>query len=135
MLIGVGEAVISGLVVAAVARTRPELLAPREEGAKSFALPALVLSLAVAAFVAPFASPWPDGLERAAELLGFDARARVAHAPITDYRWPGFDSPLLATAIAGVVGTAAMFALGLALARWLVPRRERVRARSSSPVE
>ena len=54
----------------------------------------LVLSLGLAMFVAPFACPWPDGLEKVAK-LGFEHRNRaVLWAPaLADYAVPGCKSP------------------------------------------
>ncbi len=85
---------------------------------------ALIVSLIIAAILSPFASSWPDGLERVAELLGFTARAEgstTISAPLPDYIFPGITSEGLATAVAGVLGTLLVFvvlyALGKALAR------------------
>ena len=85
---------------------------------------ALVVCLVIAAVLSPFASPWPDGLERVAEMLGFAARAEgpaTVSAPIPDYVFPGITSEGLATAIAGLIGALLVFALlyglGKALAR------------------
>ncbi len=75
---------------------------------------ALVVCLVVAAILSPFASPWPDGLERVAERLGFAARAEgpaTVSAPIPDYVFPGIASEGLATAIAGLIGALLVFAL------------------------
>jgi len=56
---------------------------------------ALIVSLIIAAILSPFASSWPDGLERVAELLGFTARAEgstTISAPLPDYIFPGITS-------------------------------------------
>ncbi len=85
---------------------------------------ALVVCLVIAAILSPFASPWPDGLERVAERLGFAARAEgpaTVSAPIPDYVFPGITNEGLATAVAGILGTLLVFvvlyAVGKALAR------------------
>jgi len=85
---------------------------------------ALIVSLVIAAILSPFASSWPDGLERVAGLLGFAARAEgppTVNAPIPDYVFPGITSEGLATAVAGILGTLLVFvvlyAVGKALAR------------------
>ena len=85
---------------------------------------ALLVSLVIAATLSPFASPWPDGLERVAEMLGFAARAEgpaTVGAPIPDYVFPGISSEGLATTVAGIMGTLLVFvvlyAVGKALAR------------------
>ena len=66
--------------------------------------------------VVPFASTWPDGLDRFAEPAGFSHREIIHRAPIADYRFPGIDPAHshIATALAGLVGT--LIALGVALA-------------------
>jgi cobalt/nickel transport system permease protein len=128
MLIGVGEAVITTLVVAAVARARPELLAAgRESPAPSryaaLTVYGLLVSLGLAIFVAPFASGWPDGLERVAAMLGFGRKAvPVLAAPLPDYMIPGIKSAVSSTVVAGVVGTLVAFVLAYLLARALTPR-------------
>jgi cobalt/nickel transport system permease protein len=132
-VIAVGEAVITTLVVAAVARARPDLL---ERGASDEArgglLPLAGQGIIVAAglvlFVAPFASPLPDGLERVAAALGFERRAAEAaavSAPLADYALPGMPAGALSTAAAGLAGAAAAFALAYLLARVLTPPHRR----------
>jgi cobalt/nickel transport system permease protein len=129
MLIGIGEGLISGLVLVGIARTRPELLRADEAGTAArsygsiFAYGAII-SLAVALFASPFASVWPDGLEKVAEHLGFAGRAvePVVTAPIPEYSMRGVSWPAAATSIAGAVGTVVVFVLAWVLARVLVPR-------------
>ena len=129
MLIGVGEALITTLVVASVARLRPELLdgegrSPR--GARAaFAGQGLVVALGLAAFVAPFACGWPDGLEAVAGALGFEhaARGSVLPAPWPDYTVAGLPSPVLSTVLAGLLGTLLAFGFAWGLARRLTPSR------------
>jgi cobalt/nickel transport system permease protein len=128
MLIGLGEGVITTLVYAGVTRVRPELLGNGEAGVGRWTrvLYALALILAFGVFVAPFASPWPDGLERVAMKLGFDQRALVSSAspaPLADYRYPGLSSAVAATAIAAAAGGIVVFLLSWLLARFLAPRR------------
>lgn len=127
MLIGVGEGLVTGLVVAAVLRSRPDLVlagSPGTTQSKS-GLPvyAGLVALGLALFVAPFACPWPDGLERVAQRLGFDHGASnpAFQGQFADYQVPFIGSPTLATAIAGAVGTVAAFVAAWMLARILVP--------------
>src|SRR6185437_330799 len=81
--IGLGEAVIAALVVAAVLRLRPELMAgapPAKTSGRrgAAAVLGLVPSLGLAFFLSPFASKWPDGLEKVAGRLGLEpTRARL----------------------------------------------------------
>ena len=130
LFIGLGEGLIGALVFAAIQRTRPELTeAVPASGTDrpwgEFARYGLMISVGLALFVAPFACPWPDGLETVAERLGF---AHAAAKPIvpalaSEYALPGVDSPVLATSLAGAVGAVIVFLLALLLARILVPRR------------
>jgi cobalt/nickel transport system permease protein len=127
MLIGIGEGLATGLVVMAVLRTRPQLVVgAHQAGATSglgFVSYGLLLALGLAVFVAPFACPWPDGLESVARHLGFEGRATAPalQAPFADYHVPFFGSATVATAVAGLFGTVLAFIAAYALARALVP--------------
>lgn len=129
MIIGLGEGAISALVFLAVVRVRPELVAgetmPTINGAdgstRDFVRYGLIAALGVALFAAPFACPWPDGLEAVAAKLGFEQAARAATpAWLAEYQFPGITSPGLATAAAGSVGALVVFALAVLLSRILV---------------
>jgi cobalt/nickel transport system permease protein len=129
MLIGVGEALITTLVVAALARLRPELLAEqlesdRQPRYKELAAYGLLISTGLAVFVVPFASAWPDGLERVAAVLGFEHKAfetQIWPSLLPDYVVPGLKSIVLSTVIVGCTGTLAAFILAYLLARFLTP--------------
>ncbi len=72
------------------------------------------------ALLSPLASPWPDGLERVAENLGFIERAQEAFFNvIPDYTFPGVANEALATILAGIVGTALVFGIGYGLGKLL----------------
>jgi cobalt/nickel transport system permease protein len=140
MLIGIGEALITTLVIGAIMRVRPDLLeervvpAPVRSYGEVLAF-GLLISIGLAMFLSPFASEWPDGLERVAKTLGFAEQAvsqPLVPPPIPDYTVPGIDSAAWATALAGAVGTVVVFALAYALARVLVPKHE-VEAGAASP--
>ena len=129
MLIGLGEGLISALAFLAIARTRPELVASPNQSPVSSRIGGvvgfgLVVSLGLAVFVAPFACPWPDGLERVAAKLGFEHKAGgvMLPAPLRDYALPGCKSPAVATAVAGAAGALVVFGLALLLSRALVPK-------------
>lgn len=129
LVVGLGEAAITALVVAALAALRPELAAGRDAalpaaGGRELALHGLLVALGLALFVAPFASGWPDGLERLAERLGVAPHAAAAAlpAPLAGYSLPGLGSPVAATMVAGAVGTALAFLVAWLLARALAPR-------------
>ena len=127
MLIGLGEAVITMLVVAGVGRLRPELLAPAPSVARAtgpIVVGGLLVAFAFVAFVAPFACGWPDGLERVAETLGFApvARAPAFEAPWGDYVVPGLGGGTAATVAAGAIGTAVAFLVAAGVAWRVAPR-------------
>ena len=127
MLIGVGEGLATALVTMAVLRTRPELLAG---GGGESCAPCprllgygLLIALGLVVFVAPFACPWPDGLEAVAKSLGFAGRAAapLIPGPASQYRLPFVNSLSAATALAGVVGAILAFVGAYGLARLLTP--------------
>ena len=134
MLIGVGEALITAMVLVAIARARPELLKPdvAAEPRRSYgALVAYggVIALGLALFASPLASRWPDGLDRTAELLGFKGNAAVPLVPTpkANDELPGLGWGALETSVAGAAGTIVVFGLAWLLARALVPRTDRDR--------
>jgi cobalt/nickel transport system permease protein len=142
MLIGLGEGIITTLVIAAVARVRPELIFQDAEGRRigsyrELAAIGLLVALGLALFVAPFASDMPDGLEKVAERLGFAHKAAsgAVASPLSDYAVPGLGSPIASTAIAGIAGTLAAFALAYVTARLVSSARSKADApgRRSSP--
>jgi cobalt/nickel transport system permease protein len=123
MLIGLGEGAISALVFYAVTRTRPDIVESTEAAGnlRGFVGYGLLAALGVALFAAPFACPWPDGLEAVAAKLGFDHRAAEAGpAWMADYKIPGIASPGVSTAIAGAIGALVVFGLAVAFSRMVV---------------
>jgi cobalt/nickel transport system permease protein len=122
-LIGVGEAMISGLAVGAVVASRPDLVAaasgldlgvpvgaaPVGVGVRwrTFALAVLAVIAIMAAIVSQFAASSPDGLERVAAEEGFLDRGGdhdLADMPFADYATRGIDNPRVSLAVAGVSG-------------------------------
>jgi cobalt/nickel transport system permease protein len=128
MLIGLGEAVITTLVLAAIMRARPDLLdpagsSPAHGPSRVLAAWGLAVAIGLALFAVPFASSWPDGLERVAGLLGFSgAEARPLPAPMAGYRFSFLGSATAATSAAGVLGALVAFSLAYALAAALAPK-------------
>ena len=99
MVIGIGEGLISALVLLAIQRMRPDLTSevsgptpPRPWG--ELVRYGLLVALGVAIFVAPFACPWPDGLESVAAKLGFEHRAAQPVGAGAGARLPGARSAL-----------------------------------------
>jgi cobalt/nickel transport system permease protein len=132
MLIGGGEALITALVLVGIARTRPDLLQSDTvaDAGRSYGTVlayGVVIALGLALFASPFASQWPDGLDKTAEALGFEVRASapIVPAPLPDYAMPGIHWSAMSTAIAGAVGTIVVFVLAWLVARALVPNVKR----------
>jgi len=83
---------------------------------------ALLISVGLA-LLSPLASGSPDGLERVAEDRGFLGLAQNSpFQVIADYVFPGVHNEILATVLAGVLGTAVLFGLVYGLGK-LVTRR------------
>jgi cobalt/nickel transport system permease protein len=131
--IGLGEATITGLVVRFLLVRRPDLFETWHDpdAALSFAarwgqtlLGGLAVALAIAIFLAPFASDSPDGLEFVGDRLGFLPKVAPAPrvpAPIPEYQlsMPGLGHVKAATAAAGIIGTLVVFGVAWVMARVL----------------
>lgn len=123
--IGVGDAIITGLVVRLVLLARPDLIyqpdAPpsRVGHYAQVALVGLAASVAVAMILGPLAWEAPDGLEFVGARLGFLPETEGGMpAPFPDYQVSSLAAHVaLATAVAGLIGTVVVFALGVALSR------------------
>ncbi len=129
-LIGIGEGLITLGALALVAATRPDLVeaerAPAPAGMR-WVWGGLAIAL-VLALLSPLASPYPDGLERVAEDVGFIERAQEPlYEVIPDYVFPGISNEALATIAAGIVGTLIVYGVAVGLAA-LFRRRERAAA-------
>ena len=131
MVIGIGEGLISALVFLAIRRMRPDLageisgpVQPQPWG--ELVCYGLLVVLGIVLFIAPFACPWPDGLESVATRLGFEQEAahHVVRALAPGYQVPGVRWAAGATAVAGAAGTLVVFGLALLLARSLVREPE-----------
>lgn len=95
----------------------------------SFVFPVFLVSVLLAILISPFASSSPDGLEKVAEEKGFLAKAEDEppawkHAPIPDYAVGSTENESLATALAGLIGTALTFAVGLGLAKVIASKKK-----------
>ncbi len=150
--IGLGEAFITGLVVRFILLTRPELITGESPAGLEAGVPAgrpprrwaatilggLGVALAVAVFLSPLASDFPDGLEFVGAKLGLLAAEPAPSplplpVPMPDYQLPlpRMEHVKMATAAAGLIGTLIVFALSWALARIFAgpeKRTERVAA-------
>ena len=87
----------------------------------------LVVAVALATFVSPFASPSPDGLEKVAADRALDTEVEdhaLADGPLADYGVEGVDNERVSTGLAGLIGVAVTFAVGFGL--FAVVKRLRV---------
>ncbi len=127
VLIGIGEGVISALVVAAVLATRPDLvtgardltmdqLADRPRvAARTFVIGGIFVAVFFAVVVSQFAASDPDGLERVAEDEGFIDSAQehaLADSMFADYATDGIDNETLSLAVAGLAGVTLTLLVG-----------------------
>ena len=121
-LIGIGEGLVTGLVIAAVIASRPDLVyggawarrcrsARDQEGrlmkGRRFFAVALLLALLVAGFGSYYASSHPDGLEFVAGKTGFLDSAeepKTSDSPFADYSTKGVDDERVSGGIAGIAG-------------------------------
>ncbi|MBU0517793.1 PDGLE domain-containing protein [bacterium] len=81
-------------------------------------LPFLIVALIMAGLFSPLASFFPDGLEWAAERLGFIDHANpepLLTSPLPDYTIPRVGDSPLSTALAGIIGTLICFFLPFTL--------------------
>jgi cobalt/nickel transport protein len=86
----------------------------------------LFAALLLAILISPFASSFPDGLERVAEDKGFLEKGEIQPAmvsPVPDYAWPGIKNEKLATSAAGIMGTLIVFGAAYGFAA-LIKRKE-----------
>jgi cobalt/nickel transport system permease protein len=106
--IGVGEALITALVLVAVQAWSQRTA---NTWARRGAIAALASAVGVAVLLAPWASASPDGLEHVAQAWTAWPEATLSFAPLPDYLLPGVTNELLATATAGAIGTLAVYAI------------------------
>jgi cobalt/nickel transport system permease protein len=129
-VIGIGEGLISSMVVGAVLAVRPDLVlgttdlglvrtstTPSRGAVGGFVGAGLVGALLLVLVVAPLASPDPDGLEAVAGETGFaeTAEDHPIGGPLADYEVEGLENERMARVIAGAVGVVVTFLAGLGL--------------------
>jgi cobalt/nickel transport system permease protein len=136
MLIGIGEGLLSVLIIAAIWKSRPDLLEENLQRLsptryKEFIIYGIITIMGLLIFVTPFISRLPDGLEKAAALLGFETKAlevSVIASPMNGYKYPDIGSSSLATTLAGLVGAVVVFILSLVISSMLVKKSDKQRA-------
>ena len=75
----------------------------------------LIVALALAFFVSPYASSKPDGLNKVAADKGFDSgvtQSPVRSSPLAGYGVDGVHDTKLSRGLSGVIGVALTFAVG-----------------------
>ena len=84
-------------------------------------LKALILILVCLAILIPFASEFPDGLERVAENLGIEEHEPVWKGLMPDYTLPTIENPYASTLLAGTLGVllvlSVAFIVGIAVTK------------------
>jgi cobalt/nickel transport system permease protein len=129
--IGLGEGIITGLIVRFLLIRRPEMLnsltlvpAPNWPMRRYIAA-GLCCSLAIAACLAPFASGDPDGLEAVGEKLHFNQLGTAHASVLPEYALPlpAGIWPSLSVSLAGLCGTLVVFVTGWLLGRVVQPER------------
>lgn len=151
VLIGIGEAAITGLTVGAVVAVRPDLVygarglqqplklrvdgelvdaaAPARPAApasrRTVWITGLVTSLVLAGFVSFYASASPDGLEKVAKDKGIDQKAEK-HAsedsPLAGYGVKDISDARISGGLAGVIGVGVTIVAGTGVF-WALRRR------------
>lgn len=130
-LIGIGEGILSALVIAAVLAARPDVVAgardltPEELGdrrpvsARAFAIGAIIVVVLVAAVVSQFAFDDPDGLERVAQDKGIHTMQDhlISGSPFADYATAGVGNEQLSLALAGLAGVSVTLLVGYGIAK------------------
>lgn len=126
-LIGIGEGLLSAMVVAAVLAARPDLVAGARDldasqlaeapriAARTFVIGAILVASFFAMVVSQFAASDPDGLERVAIDKGFDTSAQdhsLANGIFADYATRGIGNERVSLAIAGITGVFITFLVG-----------------------
>jgi len=124
ILIGVGEGLITGGVLAYLVQARPDLLPGNdEEQIRSWVVP-VVSILLIAGLLSLFASAWPDGLEKRAEDTGFIDLAEQVRisvpTPFADYTFNNNEG--IGTSIAGILGSIVCFAVAWGIALVVKPK-------------
>lgn len=124
ILIGVGEGLITGSVLAYLVKARPDLLPGNdEEQIRGWVVP-IVSILLIAGVLSLFASGWPDGLEKVAGDKGFidlADKVRVSvPTPFADYTFN--ENEGIGTSIAGILGSIVCFGVAWGIAKIAKPK-------------
>ena len=118
LLIGIGEGLITATTIGYLTKVRPDLIKNHAGLDRRSLVVFSAVAVFLALFLSPFASAFPDGLERVAHDLGFIKKETSSFkALIPDYSIPGFGNGGFATGLAGFVGVLAMILIGYGVAK------------------
>jgi hypothetical protein len=84
----------------------------------------ILISLGLAVFL-PFASTYPDGLEKVAESLGIQEPEPVWSGLMPDYTIHAMENPYMAKLISGLIGLFLVFSVAWGIG-WATARKNRV---------
>ena len=109
----------------------------RRTGMALFAVGAVVVALLLAAFVSPFASTAPDGLNKVAIDKGFDRHAEesaVAGSPLAGYAVKDVQNEKVSKGLSGIAGVGITLLIAGAVfgGLWFVARRRSAGSRGAS---
>ncbi len=88
----------------------------------------LAISFLIISILAPFASPFPDGLESVAKKLNFEKYAKdfPLKVPFPDYSLPVFGNKFLSTVISGTAGVLIVLILATGIGYLIVRTKKKV---------
>jgi len=138
--IGLGEALITGLIVRWLLIRRPEMLGSPALVTQSgwplwrYVAAGLACSLLIAVCLAPFASAWPDGLEAVGDVVSFNGLGTSTTLVLGEYAIPvppGVWEPL-SVSLAGLLGTLVVFVVGWLLVRMVTIHQPAAQAGDAS---
>lgn len=89
---------------------------------------ALIAALLLAVFISPFASNFPDALEKVAEDKHFIENVRDSFLPscFGDYAFPCFENEKIKTALAGFLGVIIVFLTAMLCAKGIKAIKEKL---------
>ena len=107
LLIGIGEGIITALIVSLLLRVRSDLVYVNKNTDKSNKVTSFyglfILLILVLTLITPYASSSPDGLESVAESFGFNEDAGIVLF-LEDYGIENINNNFLSTVLSAVLG-------------------------------
>ncbi len=110
-LIGIGEGIITALIVSLIYKVRPDMLyisREKELSSRAFSIVGLlVLIIFSSVLITPLASSSPDGLENVASRFEFESQNN-ALIILEDYSIPGVSNNFISVILSGLLGVIAV---------------------------